>query len=308
MHANQTLTPKGQPPRWTPPAPFPLPADTGVFLRDRNAARYPLHPLEPAIKAVLSAAPRIRSTSAIDIVACGSTLGNLLRFAMDEDVRFFRMVAEAVDGTVFLTRRERSPTAAIDGVHGFGHTFPEHYTTWDSAVKGSASHERVLQYAFGGYTFLVRSEADAYIPSDNSNLNPSPAGSAIDLLASLANTSITPRETPTTTGTKDNTPLTITPAGTLIPQPQILDIKTRSIHKKHKEPTLANELPRLWVRQIPHFLLAYHEQRHLYRDDRPRRARGRGALGGRAHAAAATASGADSAHRRVCRGSRGEQV
>jgi DNA-directed RNA polymerase subunit H (RpoH/RPB5) len=39
--------------------------------------------------------------------------------------RIFRMIVELVGQTVFLVRRENSPTERIPNVRGYGHTFPE---------------------------------------------------------------------------------------------------------------------------------------------------------------------------------------
>ncbi|EEY22940.1 conserved hypothetical protein [Verticillium alfalfae VaMs.102] len=78
-----TIITPGLPPRWNPPSEPPqLKEDSGVFYRDRNASRLPLHPMEPAIESILLTRPSfaVVSSTPIDIVACGSTLGNLLRF------------------------------------------------------------------------------------------------------------------------------------------------------------------------------------------------------------------------------------
>lgn len=69
------------------------------------------------------------SGSGVDIVACGSTMGNLLRFVRNVDASF-RMVLQVVGSTVFLGRKKRSPTELMQGVYGYGHTFPEAYTSW----------------------------------------------------------------------------------------------------------------------------------------------------------------------------------
>jgi hypothetical protein len=34
---------------------------------------------------------------------------------------------------------------------------------WEPEVKGSASHQHIIQYDFGGLNFLVRSESDGYL-------------------------------------------------------------------------------------------------------------------------------------------------
>ncbi|EGY16034.1 uncharacterized protein VDAG_07198 [Verticillium dahliae VdLs.17] len=147
-----TIIIPGLPPRWNPPSETPqLKEDSGVFYRDRNASRLPLHPMEPAIESILRTRPSFAAVSStpIDIVACGSTLGNLLRFTSGDE-KPFRMLVNVVGSTVHLIRREKSPNETIDDVRGYGHTFPDAYTTSDREARGSASHQRILSYCFGG--------------------------------------------------------------------------------------------------------------------------------------------------------------
>src|SRR4051794_17772894 len=88
-------------------------------------------------------------------------MGNLLRFASSEAMPF-RFDVDPVGDTVILVRRESSPKELIKDLRGYGHTFPEKYTTWDTEVKQSCSHQRIIHYGFGGLQFLLRSETDGY--------------------------------------------------------------------------------------------------------------------------------------------------
>ncbi|KAL2001968.1 hypothetical protein VTN02DRAFT_920 [Thermoascus thermophilus] len=167
------------------------------------------------------------------------------------------MLVEAVGDTVFFVRREHSPTELIPNVYGYGHTFPEAYTTWEADVKGSESHQRIIRYTFAGLDCLVRFEADGYHRDLVSTKAKEASGSAEDdtdlddLLSSLGESSVS-----SYSSARDR-PLTITHGGQPIPQSAIFDLKTRSIRKKDQD-TLGNELPRFWVAQIPNFILAYH--------------------------------------------------
>lgn len=247
----------GTPPRWTPLAePIKLPEDEGDFLRDRNAAQYPNHPMEPAIVAALEQSPDLCGDRKIDLVACNSTLGNLLRWLRGED-KPFRILVEKVGDTVFFTRREKSPTEKIPDVRGFGHSFPEHYTTWDPDAKGSTSHQRLLRYCFGGLRCFVRFEADGYVAEDSNKTgtkmsqSPSAVATALDLLDSMNSVTI---------ASEDTTPggaLQVQLGGSNVGQNQIFDLKTRSVRKKEHD-TLNEELPRLWFSQLDKFILAYH--------------------------------------------------
>ena len=213
--------------------------------------------MEPAVQAILASQPSFSATS-VDLFACGSTLGNLLRFVRKMD-KPFRMLVEAVGDTVFFVRRENSPTELIPDVRGFGHTFPEAYTTWEAGAKKSESHQRIVRYAFGGLDCLVRFEADGYhkdLAPGASKFEPAHEPAEVDrvddmLASALDNSAIAAHPS-----THDK-PLTVIHGGQRVPQSAVFDLKTRSIRKKDQD-TLGEELPRLWVSQVTNFVLAYH--------------------------------------------------
>lgn len=221
--------------------------------------------MEPAILAVL--AQNANEARETDVVACGSTLGNLLRFIRGEDKQF-RFLVELVEGAVFFIRRENTPRELIPDVKGYGHSFPEAYTTWDADVKGSVSHQRILSYRFGGLGFLVRFEGDGYILAEGeggkgSHVGPSQAternaNGAVDRLEAALDQSRLTAIAPAA-----GSELTVSSAGKLVDQEYIFDLKTRSIRKKEAatfEDTFAEQTPRLWVSQVPKFILAYHDR------------------------------------------------
>lgn len=213
------------------------------------------------IRAIMMEKPEFPLES-LDIVGCGSTLGNLLRFARGQGSPF-RMLIEVLGKTVFFIRRENSPTETIPDVRGYGHTFPEAYTSWSESTKGSESHQRLITYDFAGMSCLVRFEADGYLPDmipDGSRTlkEPTPGTNNIDpddLLSSIEAAMISTM-LPITTDTKSTT-LKISKSGCYIPQCAVFDLKTRSA-KRSGVDTLSEELSRLWIRQIPNFILAYH--------------------------------------------------
>ncbi|KAJ5117792.1 hypothetical protein N7448_011424 [Penicillium atrosanguineum] len=213
-----------------------------------------------------------------DIVACGSSMGNMLRFARGSD-KTFRILVEAVGDTVFFLRREKSPFETIPGVYGYGHSFPEAYTTWTYDVRGSESHQRILGYEFAGMNALIRFEGDGFLPehvavhrdrpemplsgfSSNSHSNSDTSSNLRDitrdeeLLESMANTAVS--ATYPTKTTEHANALHIEKRGRRIPQSAVFDLKTRS-SKKMNADTVSEEMPRLWVAQIPNFMLAHHE-------------------------------------------------
>lgn len=247
------LTEIGKPPLWTPlEKASQLREDSGRYFRDRNAASFPDHPLEPAIATVLQMNPE---HIPVDIFACCSTLGNLLRYIQGDD-RGFRILVEMVGDTAHFVRRENSPKELIPDVRGYGHTFPDAYTTWESDVKGSWSSQRILKYRFGEFDLMVRFESDGYIPSDDIQ-QPPPAmskSSADGIGNSLesATASVEGRPTPSNKGI-----LRITKGGEMVPQSAVFDLKTRSIKSRDKD-VVGEQLPRLWMSQITQLVLAYH--------------------------------------------------
>ncbi|KAF5129748.1 hypothetical protein E5D57_006079 [Metarhizium anisopliae] len=245
----------GKPPLWTPPLiRRQLQEDKGIFYRDRNAASYPKHPIEPAIVSVM----QMHSTPRhVDVFACASTLRKLLGFLQGDD-RPFRMLIEVIAGTVHLIRRENAPKEQILGVRGYGHTFPEAYTTWEADVKRSISHQRILGYRFCGLDMMVRYEGDGYIKSDKTPLKTSNKAGLLDLLDGLQ----VDRAGKTTSSDDSESILHVGNAGEEVKQEQVFDLKTRSA-KRQDEDILAEELPRLWTAQIPNFILAFHDRGHF---------------------------------------------
>ncbi|KHN99718.1 uncharacterized protein MAM_02571 [Metarhizium album ARSEF 1941] len=197
----------------------------------------------------------------VDVFACGSTLRNLLKFLQGRDSPF-RMLVEVVAGTVHLIRRENTPKERIPGVRGYGHTFPEAFTTWEADVKRSLSHQRIVSYRFCGLDMMVRFEGDGYIRSEKTRLETATESDMLDQLDSLS----VDREGKETNTDNTESILHIGNVGVEIEPDDVFDLKTRSV-KRQGEDILGEELPRLWVTQIPKFILAFHE-RGLFTDVR----------------------------------------
>ena len=172
--------------------------------------------------------------------------------------------------TAFFLRRNHDPTKLIDNVQGYAHAFPEAHTTWGKDVKGSTLHQRVIRYLFGRLQFFVRFEADGYILSqddeledEGSTLQPgeTSAPDRVDvsgdfliqtLLAKGLAMDLQPAK-----GSKGSP--TVNLQGRPVPQSSIIDLKTRSVPKQRHE-IMAEQLPRLWLRQIHKFVLAFHDK------------------------------------------------
>lgn len=203
------------------------------------------------------------ATAGISIVTCSSIMGNLCRFVCG-DAKSFRFVLERVGNTVFFIRRENSPTDLIPDVHGYGHNFVDEYTAWGAGLAGSESHQRIIEYDFGGCHFLVRFESDGYIPGEVPDTQNDRTTPDIDQLADLLHRNPGSNQNERAEG------LALEKGGRVIPQEKVIDIKTRSMFDAatrtfRKEIDLTDILLRLWVSQIPTLVVAYH-RRGLFED------------------------------------------
>lgn len=229
------------PPKWAPLKIHPrLEEDSGEYFRDINAANYPMHSLEPAVTAVLAQSGDIAGQA--DIFACGSTLENLVQFVTNAD-KTFRFLVEVVGETVFLVRRENSPLEKIPDIRGYGHTFPDAYTSLEDSVKGSVTHQRLISYDFAGLELIVRSEVDGYLS---------------DLADDAVESSVT---------SKSVEGLSIVAGGRAIPQEALFDPKTRNAWdfktrraRKRSDEIFEQEVPKLWIKQIPNMIVAYNQR------------------------------------------------
>lgn len=253
---SKTILVPGRPPLWTPSSVrVRLAADDGEYYRDENAARFPDYPLEPVVRSIFHMDPSF-DTSSIDIVACGSTVGNLLRFVRGKSEPF-SFTLDTIGNTTFFIRRSSSPTELIDNVHGFGHRFVEANTTWSHDVKGSSSHQRIITYQLGHRTIVLRFEADGYLihqaedfDSDNDAGGVPVKDTSLDEVFKNMLSSRTRIET------ADEA--TLQERGSRTVQSSVIDIKTRSV-RKQRDDVMAEQLPRLWLRQIDNVVLSFHE-------------------------------------------------
>jgi hypothetical protein len=140
-------------------------------------------------------------------------------------------------------------------------------------VKGSASHQRIIQYDFGGLKFLVRFESDGYLKQavnlDAQHNNAETANTSKDLPGWKENLakaqekseadSYNLLEALRVTGGPSSTvgPLHIEMRGRRIPQKAIFDLKTRA-KETHRPIDMDEVYRRLWVNQTPYFIFAEH--------------------------------------------------
>jgi hypothetical protein len=96
---------------------------------------------------------------------------------------------------------------------------------------------------------------DGYFGAEESLVTTQDSASVDDIVQGLASSRVSAASKSSVT---DN-PKATTVAGELVGQDKIFDSKTRYIGKIGKQDTLSDEIARLWVRQVPNFILAYHD-------------------------------------------------
>ena len=171
----------GAPPRWLRPVKdIKLREDQGEFYRDRNAAQYPVYPVEAGVRSIFTVHPTFMGQS-VDLFACSNTIGSLVAFVSGID-KNFRFSAEKLGNTLFLDRRENNPMEAFQINFGYGHNFNATNTAWDGDCAGSQSHQRLIKYDLGGLRCVLRSETDAYLPEKLPTDNSMEGGAVSDIL------------------------------------------------------------------------------------------------------------------------------
>lgn len=194
--------------------------------------------------------------TSVDIFGCGHTLGYLLKAAR-VDPTPFRFDVDAVGDTVFFVRKGSSPTEQITDLRGYGFRFPEVYTSWDHDVRCSASHQRTINYTFGGLQILLRSTTDCYLPAPGAATISlphlySPLEDAFDTLKVGGGVNLS----------EGRDKLHLEMEGNMVPQSMIFDIKTRG---SLNTIDMNDVLPGLWLNQTPNFLVAYHQSGLFHR-------------------------------------------
>ena len=80
----------------------------------------------------------------------------------------FKLGVQVVDKAVVFTRVEERYSLPRNKFTGYREQFLQMYTRRQIEAKSGFSHHCVLRYMFGGLTFLVRTNLDAFLPQDES--------------------------------------------------------------------------------------------------------------------------------------------
>lgn len=218
---------------------------------DLDAIRYSPFPLEPMFRAIDEEHPELDLRD-VDVVICRNTMAKLYEFVTTKSENFVIDV-EIMGDTALFVRKKPETTKFVSDFHLFGLAFPEEFTRWDSAVKGSVSHRRVVEYEFAGLKYLLRFESVGYLAEKAASQQ---QGGMTDLADAttvpISNEAFTVGEERLVTGHG----LVIRSGGSGINQEAVIDITTRAAHQVLD---MESVRPRLWMSQTPNLIVAYHD-------------------------------------------------
>lgn len=249
---------KGSPAIWSPPAQCrKLQPDEGEVFIDQNAARHSSFPLEPMFRAMYELHPELDLEN-VDVVICRDTMAKLFDFVTVNSQKF-EIDVQIIGENVVFCRKETEATEFITEFRGFGFTFPQEYTRWDSAVKGSSSHHRIVEYELSGLKYLLQFESDGYLEENAGGVKEPASWRQQDTSNPVDTEALLSSGDTLTIG--ENRPivaqgLVVRKGGTEIDQGAVIDIETRAAHEGLD---MESVLPRLWMSQTTKLIAAYHK-------------------------------------------------
>ncbi|KAH6656269.1 geranylgeranyl pyrophosphate synthetase [Truncatella angustata] len=253
-----TIVVPGSPNLWLAPEGLRrVKKDSGHIYINQNAARHSDSPLEPLFQALNTTMPSYDVFSA-DVVTDRNNLRKLFEFAGRDkpahELEPFTMEVEVLGNTAFVSRVETSNSDTIqpDQFRGFGHEYGKAVT--QIQVQGSTGHYRIISYNLGGLNFIIRHELQGFVDDDLISSVPDSLVKQTDQLPRKMDClSIADRHSFASTPI----PLTVQELGRNVPIEQTLAIKTRGLHR---DLTINELAPQLWISQTPKLVRAYHEK------------------------------------------------
>ena len=215
--------------------------------------------MEPLFRALYESDPTF-DIRQIDIVTDASNLCKLLHYLdysgpsanfLHKPFTIHAEVAGESSNTVILSQVEPETHEIVQPGHSIDYTneFKKTYTV--NEIARSTGHYRIVRYSFGGLNYVVRYEADAYIPnpgiqSDTNGLQSHEPFASVN--SSSDSHSLASGSTSTSTSTST---LEIRNQGRQVPTDSILEIRVRSSGSV----ALLDEFgPRHWVSRSPNYL------------------------------------------------------
>ncbi|TID20285.1 hypothetical protein E6O75_ATG07745 [Venturia nashicola] len=242
----------GAPPKWTP-------NEWAIRLKNDGAAGFHqgkliAYPMEPLVRSIYQENPLFKSHN-VNIVACGTTLGQLLKYFQYRGRHSaFQIRADLIGETLFLTRPSRSNEEKAKDAQRFGRGYKQLNTTFDKDINNIGTHHRVIEYTLGGLNILLQFEADAL---HECKVSKPTGGDPVATRSTYLNFDTTTQKRAGAAPPK--------PAETVqhikVPQSALLRIETYADHDltgRKRDKIIAGLLPVLWLRQTPCVAIAWH--------------------------------------------------
>lgn len=249
--SDNTIFAPGAPPKWTPQTiPYCVPADRGFHPTCYNSARQPMNPYTPVFHAMSLMNPDY-SFLDVDILADRNSLRKLLEFVQDKSVGPFRLDLYIVVDTLVIVRREIGVWQRSTGdSHGFN--FEKHFTTPSPDLTDAAAYYRAIRYRMGPLDVVCRYEADAYVDTPADTLSES---EAVAVVPPLMKDDLMQRPRFDFTA-----PFHVLQKGHMVPNNQILELKTQIDKPGDNSPKYNEWNAQLWFGRTKHLYIGRYEK------------------------------------------------
>ena len=237
--------------------------DDDVAIQHQNADRVIASSFAPLFAALSTMQPSY-SLLPVTLVTDRNSLRKLFNYVCVHPGRAWRIEAELVEGTLFLTRWEANSGQIIIGsLHsGHGHEFEKTFLKFEEGLEDSSSHHRIIEYEIAGMKWVVRFEADGYVENEPEN-----KGSMV-VKASQIYAEVT-AATETLLSNVQSQPtmlegIDVIQKGHLVPPDSVIEAKCIA----QRGTRLTKNTPQCWFSQTRHLFVGRHKNGRVNRVDK----------------------------------------
>ena len=237
--------------------------DDDVAIQHQNADRVIASSFAPLFAALSTMQPSY-SLLPVTLVTDRNSLRKLFNYVCVHPGRAWRIEAELVEGTLFLTRWEANSRQIIIGsLHsGHGHEFEKTFLKFEEGLEDSSSHHRIIEYEIAGMKWVVRFEADGYVENEPEN-----KGSMVVKASQIYAEVTTATETLPTNVQSQPTMLEgidVIQKGHLVPPDSVIEAKCIA----QRGTRLTKNTPQCWFSQTRHLFVGRHKNGRVNRVDK----------------------------------------
>ena len=191
----------------------------------------------------------------VSLVTDRNSLRKLFDFVSGHSGDPWRIEAELVEGTLFLTRWEANSLRIITGSlnSGYGHAFEKAFLKFEEDLRDSSAHHRIIEYEIGGMKWVVRYEADGYFNDKQENVESMVVGASqtySEVTTVVERLSLESQPQPMLLEG-----VTVIQKGHLVSPESVIEVKCT----KGKGNQLKSKTPQCWFSQTRHFLVGRHQ-------------------------------------------------